>query len=196
MAQIYTYEELLTSVNNNRSEFTLQPRSPVERAILKLGDISGHLQTLFLVSLLSKSKTILELGTATGESTLAFLEAAKLNGGRVFSVDIDSCLEAGEKITRFGYKDFWTFIQIDDLTLKWTQQIDLLFIDTSHTFDQTISELAKYEPLVKKGGVIMMHDIVTFPEVMDAIDSYKLGRDDLVLYRDLTNNGLGIIFKN
>lgn len=59
----------------------------------------------------------------------------------------------------------------------------------------TLKELEKYEPHVREGGIITLHDIITFPSVMKAIDEYLRNRNDLRLYKYLHNNGLAVIFK-
>jgi predicted O-methyltransferase YrrM len=86
-------------------------------------------------------------------------------------------------------------IQADDLKVEWDKPIDHLFMDTSHTYDQTIKELQKYEPYARRRGVIMMHDIVTFPKTLQALDDYINNRADLRIFKYFNNNGLAIIFK-
>ena len=68
-------------------------------------------------------------------------------------------------------------------------------IDTSHTYEHTLKELQKYEPYVRIGGIITLHDTISFPEVMTAISDYVKNRRDLRVYNYLHNNGLAVIFK-
>jgi len=178
-----------------RMERDIKPSSPLEAYMIKPTDIHEHLATLFMLTAELKLKTIVELGTAQGESTIALLYAAKQIGGKVYSIDIDPCLEAKERIKALGLQEYWTFIQEDDLKVEWNKPIDHLFTDTSHTFNQTIRELEKYEPYVNYGGIITLHDIVGYPEVLQAINSYIKDRTDLRLYKYFNNWGLGIIFK-
>lgn len=140
-------------------------------------------------------KNILELGTRTGESTIALLYAAKKIGGKVTSVDIDPCDEAKEKVKKLALDSYWNFIQHDDLKLNWTEEIDHLFIDTSHTYDHTISEFKKFEPYVRKGGLITLHDIISCPPVLNAINDFIRNRDDIRFYKYFHNNGLGVLRK-
>jgi cephalosporin hydroxylase len=37
-------------------------------------------------------------------------------------------------------------------------EVDVLFIDTSHTYEQTLAELHTYVSRVRAGGVVMCHD--------------------------------------
>ncbi len=81
------------------------------------------------------------------------------------------------------------------MEVEWNASIDHLFIDTAHTYEQTLKELQRFEPQVKNGGVTTLHDIVAFPDVLQAIKDYLVGRDDLQLYKYFNNNGLAVIFK-
>ncbi len=169
--------------------------SPLESQMIQPTDIHEHLQTIHLLTVELNLKNILELGTRSGESTIALLLAAKELNGKVTSVDIDSCSGVKEKVKKLNLDSYWKFIQIDDLELSWDEQIDHLFIDTSHTYDHTISEFKKFEPYVRKGGLITLHDIVSCPPVLDAINDYISERKDLRFYRFFHNNGLGILRK-
>lgn len=171
------------------------PKTVVEKLMITPTDIHEHLVTLHLLAIELNCKTIVELGTKLGESTIALLEAAKKIGGKVYSIDIAPCLQAKSRVRSYGLGDYWTFIQGDDLKVKWDKPIDLLFIDTSHTYNHTLNELRKYEPHVRNGGVIVMHDTVTYLEVLQAINKYLINRTDLRLYTYFNNNGLAIIFK-
>lgn len=96
---------------------------------------------------------VIELGTRTGVSTIAWLYALQ-GRGTLTSVDVDA---------RPGIGDFdhWTFIQGDDLdpaVLALLEPADIVFIDTSHHYDHTIVELNTYMDLVKPGGRIVCHD--------------------------------------
>jgi len=169
--------------------------SPLESQMTQGTDIHEHLQTLHMLTIEMNLKNILELGTRTGESTIALLLATKEIGGKMTSVDIDSCDEAKEKIKELDLEQNWNFIQGDDLNLKWNESIDHLFIDTSHTYDQTIAELEKFEPYVRKGGLISLHDIVSCPPVLKAIEDFISKRTDIRFYKFFHNNGLGILRK-
>jgi len=181
---------------NTHSCFSIdKTENPLESQMTQPTDIHEHLQTLHMLTVELNLKNILELGTRTGESTIALLLAAKEIGGKVTSVDIDPCEPAKQNVKNLDLESFWTFIQHDDLKLNWNEEIDHLFIDTSHTYDHTVLEFKKFEPLVKKGGLITLHDIVSCPPVLDAINDYISNRKDLRFYKFFHNNGLGVIRK-
>lgn len=125
-----------------------------ERLCATPSDIHEHLPTF--VSLVDElnAQHVIELGTRTGVSTVAFLHALTGTGGHLTSIDIDERPVIGDH-------DHWTFIQGDDLDPAITAKLDpaeIVFIDTSHLYDQTLHELNVYRWLVKPGGLILLHD--------------------------------------
>jgi predicted O-methyltransferase YrrM len=98
--------------------------------------------------------TVIELGVRSGNSTSAFLLAAEQNDGHVYSVDIEPV-----RLPWLGHPR-WTFMQGDDVDLAddLPDDVDVLFIDTSHHYGHTHKELARYVPKVRKGGVVLLHD--------------------------------------
>lgn len=121
------------------------------------GDIHAHLPTLFEYASAGDVK-IIELGVRGGDSTTAFLAAIELYGGHLWSCDIDLPWFLNEYQTAAG--DVWTFVLADDIEAEHQapNKVDILFIDTSHTYDHTRRELDVYASHVKPGGVILLHD--------------------------------------
>lgn len=175
--------------------FSISPNSVLENQMNQATDIHEHLQTLYMLNIELNLKNVLELGTRTGESTITLLLATKELGGIMTSIDVDSCLEAKEKVKKLELEKYWNFIQSDDISLNWNTTIDHLFIDTSHTYDHTLAELRKFEPFVRKGGLITLHDIMSCPPVLDAINDFLVEREDFRFYKFFHNNGLGILKK-
>jgi hypothetical protein len=119
-------------------------------------DIRGHLPRLR--ELAAGKNLVVELGTARGGSTAAFL-AAKPK--RCISVDqvgpawVPSLKDILEDIT-------FEFIQADSRSVDLPENIDVLFIDTKHTADQLWAELTAHAK--KVAGYIVLHDTKTFGE--------------------------------
>jgi len=174
----------------------INPTTPLEKMIALPSDICQHLGTLHLLTVELNLKKVLELGTRTGESTITFLEAAKEIGGNVTSIDIVPCFEAKKLVKDMNLEKNWNFILSDDLAIDWNEPIDHLFIDTSHTYEQTLAELTKFEPFVNHGGIISLHDIISCPDVLAAIKDYIKNRRDLKMYKFFHNNGLAILRKS
>lgn len=132
-------------------------------------DIQHHLGLLFSLA----RGNVLELGTRGGVSTAALLAGVERHGGHVWSVDLDDCSGVAA-----GHPD-WTFIQgsstdteIAKFCAETLDSIDLLLIDTEHTYEQASAELALWGPHVAPGGHICMHDPETFPGVRRAAQEF------------------------
>jgi cephalosporin hydroxylase len=117
-------------------------------------DIYLHLPRFVQMVTELNAQHVIELGTRTGVSTIAWLYSLEQTGGRLTSVDIDEKPAIGEF-------DHWTFIQGSDLdpdVISQLDEADIVFIDTSHLYEHTVQELAMYRFLVKPGGLIVLHD--------------------------------------
>jgi predicted O-methyltransferase YrrM len=114
-------------------------------------DINEHLPTLYD---LARGKDVIELGVRSGNSTAAFLAAVEQDG-HLWSVDIDR-----PRIPEDWFSSpHWTFIQGDDLHVAdQLPSVDIVFIDTSHTFEQTSAELDLYLPKIQRPGLFLLHD--------------------------------------
>lgn len=130
-----------------------------DELLVQWTDVQGHLATF--VDLAEHASKIIELGTRGGVSTVAWLYGLE-GHGHLWSVDIDP-----PPPMRF---DHWTFIQGDDCSTEVLDQlpdeVDVVFIDTSHHYDHTRRELELYLPRVRSGGRIVLHD--TEVEIPDA----------------------------
>jgi predicted O-methyltransferase YrrM len=119
-------------------------------------DIQDHLP--FLREQAAKSKKILELGLRDGVSTIALLAGAEKSQGHVWSVEIEP---PGRHVWWRG-NGLWTFTLGDDLkpeiAAAQPASIDMLFIDTSHYYEQTLAELRVYVPRINPGGIVCCHD--------------------------------------
>jgi predicted O-methyltransferase YrrM len=170
--------------------------SPLEEIqIMRDSDIHEHMPTFQLLTHEFNLKKVLELGTRDGDSTIAFLQLAHEIDGHVTSIDIENCPLARSRAEKLGYLDKWEFIKNNGLSIEWTDEIDHLFIDSDHSYDHVLLELEKFEPFVKVGGFITLHDISRLPEVLKAVTDYIKDKPHLRLYKYYNNNGLGVIRK-
>lgn len=135
-----------------------------------------------------RPKIILEFGVMGAGSTKAFLEVAEKIGARVISIDVDNYERACDSPN-------WEFHQMNDLDFEIDEPIDILFIDTSHTYEQTLAELKKFAPKVKKTGVILLHDTVHSQPVLEAIVDYLKEFPNKYVFENRPScNGLGILW--
>lgn len=102
-------------------------------------DCAPHYPTL--IDLARSARTVIEFGVRGGVSTWALLDGLP-EDGHLWSVDIDNCIVP----PRVSTDPRWTFLVGDDLDPLVQEHLpasaDLVFIDTSHTYGQTVAELA------------------------------------------------------
>jgi predicted O-methyltransferase YrrM len=160
-------------------------------------DIQGHLRFLYDRAAAIPGARLLELGVRSGNSTAVLLYAADTTDGHLWSVD----LEPPRAPSWWPLTGRWSLIIGDDLKLaadaqavpvdplrqgwRLPNQVDLLLLDTSHTYDHTLAELRAYVPRVRPGGVVCCHDTLLVGHdqrgfgiegdrgpVADALDAY------------------------
>ncbi|NOZ13463.1 MAG: class I SAM-dependent methyltransferase [Acidobacteria bacterium] len=134
----------------------------IRRFARKRTDISDHLETLYREALSVQPKLLLELGVRTGASGFALSRAAEKSGAWLISLDIEPTL------FRSDYEK-WRFVQGDDVEFAaafpefaeeagFEPKIDFLFIDTSHTYTHTRSEIDAWVPFLSPAGTMIFHD--------------------------------------
>lgn len=121
-------------------------------------DMQGHMKFLRETAESYSKPVIIELGTRSGQSTSAFLAGVQGNGGEVWSVDVDW----PQVPAHWHDLPEWHFLQADDVGQQaqdWLPPAcDILFIDTSHEYRHTVTELFLYVPRVKPSGIVLCHD--------------------------------------
>jgi predicted O-methyltransferase YrrM len=116
-------------------------------------DIQDHLPFLHRTVVDRNAQVVVELGVRSGMSTAAFLAGVEQTGGHLWSVDIVFPKVPHEMLVH----DQWTLLVGDDLTMAESlpERIDVLFIDTSHAYQQTVDELEMY---AERADVVLLHD--------------------------------------
>lgn len=136
---------------------------------------------------------VLELGSREGSSTEALLKGVERRGGKVWSVDVDPSYADAWR----GHP-LWQFVACDSADVDSLQkaglpeQLDVLFIDSEHTYARVKKELATWAPRVRPGGLILMHDTESFPDVKKAAIEFTSARGLQIELRK-NCNGLGVI---
>lgn len=163
-------------------------------------DIHQHLKTIYNLVVEVGAKTVIECGVNTGESTIALLEGLAATDGKLHSVDIHELPETRPMLEKYGLTERWTFQIMDDIKfgMEWPKdsKADLIFIDTSHTYDHTVKEIAVFEPILRAGGIMVFHDTVSFYNgVQKPINEFRKTHKDYK-YKNYSNcNGLGVLRK-
>ena len=179
-------------------KLTDKPMNSTLTGMLENSDISEHLATLFFLTIEFDLKRTLELGVRDGKSTIALTEASSKIGGHVWSIDINSCNDAKQKVDSLNLGKYWTFIQGDDITIgqKWDKKIDHIFIDTSHSYNHTLQELKIFGKFLEPNGFITFHDTRTFPGILKAIQDFMgSNKGKYRFYNYFNNNGFAILRK-
>lgn len=167
-------------MGRNTSQENQMNQERYEKTFAINSDIKDHLPFFVELCVTHNIQTVIELGVRGGVSTAAWLWGLEQTGGHLYSVDIDPApYEA----------DNWTFIQGDDLLIadQLPAEADIIFVDTSHTYEQTKAEIDLYLPRVKK--FMLFHD-TDVPEfgVRPALDEKTPGWVERP-----GSNGLGIV---
>jgi SAM-dependent methyltransferase len=126
-------------------------------------DIVDHLPRLYSAASRRPGGRVIELGIRTGNSTAALLAGAAAVGGHVWSVD----REPPTVPDWWSSSPTWTCVLGDDVAVadQLPDDVDVVFLDTSHEYKATLRELSAYLPKVRSGGVLLCHDTeVEHPE--------------------------------
>jgi predicted O-methyltransferase YrrM len=126
-----------------------------------LNDPKIYYRWLIVAVKLLKPARILELGSFTGVSTLCFLQELD-NSSELISVDIEKDLRfvPGEALSDPRLR----LVFGNDLDLSIYRDvipnnIDFLFMDTDHSYQQISREWLIYQYLLKDGAIVVMDDI-------------------------------------
>jgi predicted O-methyltransferase YrrM len=140
---------------------------------------------------------VVEIGTRGGASTSALILGVRENGGHVYSIDINEA--CGTDVFDPAAVPEWTFIcghsvrDRDRIFAKLPEWIDVLFIDGEHDYNSVHGDLKTYGPLVRRGGIILFHDVeLEGSGVLRTMEEY-VGENFLRMTIDHGCYGLGCI---
>lgn len=171
-------------------------------------DMKDDLTVLYNAVLTNKPVMVLELGSGGGLSTRTFaLASKKLDEGegphppstKIISVDIDADrqMKVFEKLKAEGLEEHVSFVLQDSVAFlqQNSQNIcDFIFIDTDHTYKQTLAEILNAAPMLSKKGYLFLHD-TRYPEVWAALQTF-LRQNVSFMYVDYdTPAGLGLLIR-
>lgn len=167
----------------------------IEKAISTPGWMS-ETELTYLAELASKSRCIAEIGSWRGRSARAFAENTP---GMLFCVDTwadnaygiegwwtendgpDFCNHPNWLWNEF-HKNTGDLVNVIPIRMASTQaadvcarmglKFDLIFIDAGHFYENVRDDIAAWNPLLRKGGVICGHDYGHVPDcgVVRAVD--------------------------
>ena len=112
-----------------------------------------------------KNLTILEFGVREGTSTKKFVKHCEINGGFVYSVDIDDC-------SNILSSKHWKFLHsrddnFDYLVKNLPEEFDIIYLDSFHNASHVKKIFYYYYKMLKKDGVFYFDDISNIPYLKD-----------------------------
>jgi predicted O-methyltransferase YrrM len=126
---------------------------------LNVSNTDGRLLRILAES--ANAKTIVEIGTSTGESGMWFALALRTTGGHLYTHELDEgrAKTAQENFQKAGVQDLVTIIQGDahETVKQHKDPIDILFLDADK--EGYIDYLEKLLPLVRPGGLVIAHNM-------------------------------------
>ena len=131
-------------------------------------DMAPHIQTLSALAM--KCQTIVEFGLRGAVSTWALLDGLPVDG-RLVGVDINPDVPLPDRVRQDGR---FELVVGDSLVVDLPERADLVMIDSSHEFAQTVRELVRAAEL--EPAVIACHDYLydQTPHVRMAVDGYTM----------------------
>ncbi len=127
------------------------------------------LEVFYCLTRERRPQTILEIGTYVGRTAFLFACALERNQyGRIFTVDNNESGVLPQAKARFAQSqlnDRTTLIErsSQDAFANWVRtKIDILFIDGSHSYLDASADFALWSRHISVGGIIVMHDTVTY----------------------------------
>lgn len=132
-----------------------------------LPEVSAHLWSLYWIARNIRATRIFELGVRSGDSNRALRAAAMdIPGATVTSFDIDGdSYHVNDVTASYGIEPFdgtWTCIKSDSVKaaeMYGNGTVDLLFIDTLHSFQHTVQEIIAWMHTIRPGGIMAFHDV-------------------------------------
>ncbi len=185
------------------------PRNEAEEKILSvLDDLDRNYRQRMNVSvedgrllrILTESigaKHVVELGTFTGYSAIWLCLGLRTTGGKLTTYEIDAewAEQARENFRRAGVDDIATIVLGDahKEVKKLEEPIDLLFLDADKK--GYVFYLERLLPLVRPGGLIIAHNMVSPPPDPRYIEAITTNPDLETLFLLMDGAGVGVTLK-
>ncbi|NQV07680.1 class I SAM-dependent methyltransferase [bacterium] len=126
--------------------------------------LSGpFVQIMYGLARFSGAKVIVELGISIGSTATIFAQAAALNDGMAYGVDLLHTHQADalSRLQRMGLDANWTFIQGNtaEVGRNWDRgPVNFLFVDAGHDVKDVKDDLTAWMPCMAPGGFVCCHD--------------------------------------
>jgi predicted O-methyltransferase YrrM len=139
------------------------------RAFLTVEDVDLLIE---LSLLLPEDAYVVDLGAGSGTTALAITERRRDISVRTVDINPEAINSTEQVMINTGRRGQWSGMCCDSVWFANVCRvpIDLLLIDTSHTYEGTKAELEAWLPKLTPGALIWMHDYKgSYPGVRKAI---------------------------
>ena len=156
-----------------------------QRAFTRAGMSPEELVRLYELVEAQKAAKVLEVGMASGTSTVVILSALEKTGGRLTSIDpFQTTQFAGagrDRVRAMGFADRHQHIeQLDYLAMPQLlaagESYDFILVDGYHSFDYTLVDMFYADLLLRTGGVMAVHDS-SWPAVYKVLRFFEVHKD-------------------
>lgn len=158
---------------------------------------SPYYRFLKLLAREMNSRLSVELGVCGGGGSLHLA----MSSFRVIGVDITLDYHDNIRWIRRNYDNF-KFINSDSIQAAQHiysnfGEIDILFIDTTHTYEQTMAEYYTYEPYLSNRAVVCLDDLFRpgMDQAWSEMPETKVRFDFLHSSASPTDGGFGVVWK-
>lgn len=152
---------------------------------------------LYVLALARGARSIVEVGTSHGYSTLWLASAAKVNGGQVVSCDINPgrIAAARQNFADAGLTDAIEILEGDAReTLRGRgEPVDLLFIDSEKSYYETFFDVVY--PRLVEGGLVVADNALSHQDELEDYISYVENHPNLESVMVPIGRGLEISVK-
>jgi predicted O-methyltransferase YrrM len=124
-----------------------------------------------------RPRAVVELGCYLGWTSAHLAQGLRVGGGesRLWCLDSNPghLQSARENLVRLGLADRVEFVAGLSLAPavleRLPAEIDLVFLDTSHGYEDTRGEISAYSRRLAAGGMLVLHDSISLPGVRRAV---------------------------
>jgi predicted O-methyltransferase YrrM len=146
------------------------------------------------------SGALLEIGSYLGSTAVVLAEALRRRGGspsvRVFCVDTwqNDAMGEGRWQTRAVFDanvKLWQHLIVPVVGYSRDVPVpaacDLIFIDGDHSYEGTRADVARFAPLVREGGRLVLHDHVYYHKTVAPVIGELLASGNWAIIRTVDN---------
>jgi predicted O-methyltransferase YrrM len=145
---------------------------------------------------------VVELGCFVGWASPHPAMALQVNGhGKLYCVDcdqknLDATVTNLKRLGLDGVANALLGKSTEERVVSGLpDKIDVLFVDTSHTYRDTIDEILLYSSRMAATGCMVLHDSISFPGVRRAIAEMS-GKFRILTFATESGNGVSVLLNS